>query len=106
MRGTNSMRSFAIYNLGCKVNAYESEYIKEKFKERCIDGSSDPKIKDKCETKISKKVFRTGLQEYILTLPDYKTKSANGAQYRVIASFKHTRDNNNYYSYATMEVDR
>lgn len=89
-----------------KENCFGSDDCTEKFRERCIDGSSDPKIIDKCETKISKKVFRTGLQEYILTLPDYKTKSANGANYRVIASFKHTRDNNNYFSYATMEVDR
>ncbi|MBR1936548.1 MAG: hypothetical protein IJ842_02530 [Bacilli bacterium] len=77
-----------------------------KFITRCEDGSTDTNVIDKCNGLAEKSVFRSGLQEYILTLPDYKTPSVNGANYRVIASFKHTRDNNNYYSYATMEVDR
>lgn len=54
----------------------------------------------------NEKVFKSGFQEYIITLPDYAKKSANGAKYRVTASFKHTKDNNNYYTYATTEVSK
>ena len=52
------------------------------------------------------KTFKSGFQEYVITLPDYSSKSINGAKYRVVASFKHTKDNNNYYTYATTEVSK
>lgn len=54
----------------------------------------------------NEEVFKSGFQEYVITLPDYASKSANGAKYRVTASFKHTKDNNNYYTYATTEVSK
>jgi len=52
------------------------------------------------------RLFKSGFQDYIISLPDYSSRSINGAKYRVIASFKHTKDNNNYYTYATTEVSK
>ena len=59
---------------------------------------------EECVELASKKVFASGFQEYVNLLPNYKTPSKNGALYRIIVSFQHRTDNNNYYSYATMEV--
>ena len=50
------------------------------------------------------RVFTSGFQEYIVTLPDYISNSVNGAKYRVFVVFHNRKDANNYYSYATMEV--
>ena len=60
----------------------------------------------KCTEKAEKKVFRTDFQDYIFYLPDYTADSLNYANYRVIACFHNKKDNNNYYSYATIEVSR
>lgn len=59
-----------------------------------------------CEDRADKKVFRSGFKDYIFNLPDYTAESLNYAKYRVIASFHNKKDNNNYYSYATIEVSR
>ena len=59
-----------------------------------------------CEELANKIAFTGGFQDYVLTLPDYITPSQNYAYYRVIAIVHNTRDNNNYYSYETMEVAR
>lgn len=59
-----------------------------------------------CNRKISEKIFRSGFVDYVVSLPDYSSQSPNGAKYRVIASFKHTKDNNNYYTYSTIEVSK
>lgn len=72
----------------------------------CKTGQSDENIEEICTKKANKNVFRTGIQDYIFTLPDYVTPSKNYAKYRVIATFKHTKDNNNFYSYATIEVNK
>lgn len=61
---------------------------------------------DEWDNLVNEKVFKSGFQEYIITLPDYSHASENGAKYRVTASFKHTKDNNNYYTYATTEVSK
>lgn len=62
--------------------------------------------KDVCEKMAKSKVFTSGFQDYVASLADYKTASLNNAKYRVTAMFQHTTDNNNYYSYATIEVRR
>lgn len=51
-------------------------------------------------------LFSSGFKDYIIYLPDYSSKSLTGATRRVIAIFNHTKDSNNYYSYATIEVNR
>ena len=51
-------------------------------------------------------VFSSGFKDYIIYLPDYSSKSLTGATRRVIAIFNNTKDSNNYYSYATIEVNR
>ena len=53
-----------------------------------------------------KNEFSDGFQDYMVASPDFSTPSLNNAQYRVVAVFHNTHDNNNYYSYATMEVYR
>ena len=59
---------------------------------------------DECNELTTKKVFADGFKDYVELLPDYKTPSSNGALYRLIVIFQHRKDNNNYYSYATMEL--
>lgn len=51
--------------------------------------------------------FSSGLQDYMVYLPTYeKLDSLNDAQYRVIIEFHHKKDDNDYYSYSTMEVKK
>ena len=59
-----------------------------------------------CTEKADKKIFRSGFKDYVFNLPDYSAESLNYAKYRVITSFHNKKDNNNYYSYATIEVSR
>ena len=58
----------------------------------------------KCTDKGNAKVFKGYFRDYVNLLPDYTTASLNNAKYRVIAAFHHKKDNNNYYSYASIEV--
>ena len=64
------------------------------------------KAEKTCEKIYKGKVFTSAFQDYVLTLPDYTTQSLNYAKYRVIIQIKHKKDGNNYYSFATMEVNR
>ena len=59
-----------------------------------------------CSKQANKSIFSSGFRDYIISLPDYSSQSINGAKYRVIASFKHKKDNNNYNTYATIEVSK
>lgn len=60
-----------------------------------------------CQSKyVKKKIFDNRFKDYVKSLPDYSTGSLNDAEARVIATFHHTNDNNDYYSYATIEIDR
>lgn len=59
---------------------------------------------EKCKELANEKVFSSAFQEYVALLPDYRNASANNAKYRIVIRFKHTVDNNNFYSYATIEV--
>lgn len=50
-------------------------------------------------------VFSSGFQDYVSYLPTYsKTSSLNGACYRVLIEYHHTRDDNDYWTYSTMEI--
>ena len=81
---------------------------RDAYVHKCKEGlSGDETTKEiKCERRANKNVFSSGFEDYIVSLPDYSTESLNDAKYRVIVVFHHTKDNNNYYSYATMEVSR
>ncbi len=59
-----------------------------------------------CVAAMHDNVFSSGFQDYINSLPDYTAGSLTNAKYRVIVSFLHKRDNNNYVSYATIEVNK
>lgn len=49
--------------------------------------------------------FSSGFQDYVAYLPTYSgVISNNGACYRVVVEFHHTKDNNDYYTYSTIEV--
>lgn len=68
--------------------------------------NNDSTLNEKCAAKGGERIFSSGFQDYILSLPDYTAASLTNAKYRVIASFRHKRDNNDYVSYATIEVNR
>ncbi len=70
------------------------------------DEDKKNKVLTYCEKVYSGKVFSSAFQDYILTLPDYTTQSLNYSRYRVIIQIKHKKDGNNFYSFATMEVNR
>lgn len=95
------------YNENCtgSDNSCQTSYT-----QKCIasDKSSIPndEKQEKCESRRAKDVFNSSLRDYIATLPDYSAVSLNRAKYRVIAAFHHTKDYNNYKSYATIEVNR
>ena len=75
-------------NNDCDVDSYDS---------------ADVKI---CTNKAEQRIFNTGFQDYTFFLPDFSATSLNYANYRVLARFQNKKDNNNYYSYATIEVGR
>ena len=79
------------------------------FSNSCSNPAKLPDYEDVyeyCSKKMNEKIFRSGFVDYVVSLPDYSSQSPNGAKYRVIASFKHTKDNNNYYTYSTIEVSK
>lgn len=50
--------------------------------------------------------FSAGIRDYMTFLPEYTVGSLNQAQYRLIVEFHNTKDNNDYYSYSTIEVKK
>ena len=51
--------------------------------------------------------FESDIHEYVTYLPEYsKVKSLNRADARLIAKFHKTKDDNDYYTYSTIEVRR
>lgn len=50
-------------------------------------------------------VFSSGFQDYISYLPTYsKTASLNGACYRVLIEYHHKSEDDEYWTYSTMEI--
>lgn len=66
--------------------------------------NNDPSLD--CDNQSKKPIFSDGFKTYQFYLPNYSKQSSNGAKYRVFAIFHNTKDSNNYYSYATIEVNR
>lgn len=86
-----------------KENCSQSDdACKTAFVEKCTNEHSSIK----CDEVVEKKVFSNGFQDYVIALPDYVTPSLNYANYRVLAVVHNVRDNNNYYSYSTIEISR
>lgn len=81
------------------INKYIDECVEQKK-------SSSQKVKDICSEEAKENVFSSGFQDYIVSLPDYTTAASSLAKYRVIIAVQHTKDYNNYMSYATIEVSR
>ena len=94
----------AKYKVNCTSGDCQDKYIKKC--EAGFVGNSTAKSKKCNKDNAKKKTFRGDFIDYIETLPDYTAASLNGARYRVIISFHHTKDNNNYYSYSTIEVNK
>ena len=87
------------YEENCFSNKCHQKYISNCINEKGLTDSE-------CSEEAEKKVFRSSFQDYVNSLPDYTIDSLNGAEYRVIAEFHNRKDNNNYFSYATIEVNR
>ena len=51
-------------------------------------------------------ILDTRFKDYVNYLPNYKVESLNKAEYRIIMKFHRTKDDNNYYTYATIEVKK
>ena len=86
--------------LSNNVNDYSSLYT----------GSDSEKFNDiakYCNNRLLQKSFTSATKDYILSLPNYSINhTTTGARYRVIVIVHHLKDNNNYYSFSTMEVIR
>lgn len=67
---------------------------------------NDSTCRARCGELAEETVFPSRVQDYVLSLPDFATESQTGAKFRVIIGVKHIKDNNNYHSYSTIEVDR
>ena len=59
-----------------------------------------------CTKLANQNVFTDGFKDYMIYLPDYILSSPNNAKYRVFIVIHNKKDSNNYYSYATIEVNR
>ncbi len=97
---TVKLDDYKNYNENCFSGNCKQLYIN-----KCLatEGATETTL---CTNRAEKNVFRSGFKDYVYGLPDYKIESLNYAKYRVIACFHHKKDNNNYYSYATMEVNK
>ena len=90
------------YEEGCSGSNCKTTYINTCF----ARSSGSDEDRAACATKADKKIFSSGFKDYVFSLPDYAAESLNYANYRVLAVFHNKKDNNNYYSYATIEVSR
>ncbi len=101
-------KKFKRYKEDCNYsdNYCKNKYIENNYASDNTDGNlSEEKRKEKWEVRSEKSVFNSGMEDYIFSLPNYKN-TTNKPKYRVIASFQHRKDNNNFYSYATIEVNK
>lgn len=71
-----------------------------------VCAANDGACRAACEQIADEDVFPSRVQDYVVNLADFAASSLNYAKFRVIVGVKHTKDNNNYYSYSTTEVDR
>ena len=89
------------YVCNCLADKYDEEATDD-----CATDEYDVQDVKKCNAKADLRVFNSGFKDYVFFLPDYSATSLNYANYRVLARFQNKKDNNNYYSYATIEVGR
>ena len=54
----------------------------------------------------NKSAYDEDFRDYLDYLPEFTKGSLNGALYRLIVIFHNTKDNNDFYSYATIEVKK
>ena len=100
-------KGYKKYSENCfYTNDTEEAECKNSYIGRCESENVANHTNVDCDKKSVKSLFSDGFSDYLVSLPDYVTPSANFAQYRVFAVFHHKRDNNNYYSYSTIEVNR
>lgn len=85
---------------------YQEYGSRSSYISNCETYANSDSERSKCASKADKKVFPSGFKDYVFSLPDYAAESLNYANYRVLAIFHNKKDNNNYYSYATIEVNR
>ena len=90
------------------LKKYQEEYAEAAAKDATAAVKQQKKqdFITECATIAEEEVFPSRIQDYLATLPDFAASSLNYAKFRVIVGVKHTKDNNNYYSYSTIEVDR
>ena len=105
---TDTSRTWFKQVVKAKMMKYEEKCVgngcRESYINTCMNGNSQ--ARSNCEKEADTKLFKTGFKDYLFFLPDYTADSLNYANYRVIATFYNTKDNNRYYSYATIEVSR
>ena len=90
----------------------------ESYQENCTDSTCFNNFVSACQTNLKgdtsvncekvahDNVFSSGFQDYLASLPAFTRRSLNNANYRVFVVFHNTQDANNYYSYATLEINR
>ena len=84
------------------LTSHDPEYGEMYTGDQSAESNSIVKL---CNSKLTKKAISSATKDYILTLPDYRyTHNSTGAKYRVIVVVRHRKDNNDYYSFSTMEV--
>ena len=93
-------------DLFTNMKKYEDGCTSDTCRASYISNCSLEESEEECSKEADKKLFRTSFRDYVDSLPDYAVASLNGANYRVIIEFHNTKDNNNYYSYATIEINR
>ena len=100
----SDVTAIKICNSLVKLFGVEKMYITD-YKLGNRDVSSDQNnFKDIVE-KNAPNVFSSGLQDYVAYLPTYsKVPSLNGACYRLVVEFHNTRDENDYWTYSTIEI--
>ena len=93
---------FAIkkYRINCFVDC------KTKYLQKCTDGLSNSEAGTICDQQAEKNAFSKGFREYVKSLPNFSAGSLNSANYRVIVAYHHQKNNNDYYTYATIEVNK
>ena len=85
---------------------YKAEDIKNSYP-NSEKTEQNNKVAIQCRKYVNDKVFNTATKDYILSLPNYSKKHmTTDARFRIIIVFHHTKDDNDYYSFSNMEVNK
>ena len=97
-------RGYSVDNVTLVENGEELSYD---FISQESANDAEKEVAEYCVEKIQKNVFPSYLIDYINYLPDYSLmNNSTNAKYRVIVVSHHKKALNNYYSFATMEVNK